>query len=79
MKQFISVFKHFDGNLVLHGFDTEHDLKLAEKALERMLAVLATMSMYTVNKGLEPYRRKCAKELDKELAREELENETDKK
>lgn len=79
MKQFSSVFKHFDGNLVLHGFDTEHDLKLAEKALERMLTALATMSMYTVNKELEPYRRKCAKELDKELAREEIERETDKK
>lgn len=30
-KGYKSVFKHFDGNLVLSGFDTEHDLRLARK------------------------------------------------
>lgn len=65
--KFDGVFKHFDGNLVLHGFDTEHDLKLAQQALERMLRVLAEMSFYNVNKELEPYRRKCASEMDKDI------------
>ena len=67
MKKYDDVFKHYDGNLVLHGFDTEHDLHLAEKALERLLTAMAEMSFYAVNKELEPYRRKCAKQMDKEL------------
>lgn len=70
MKGYKDVFKHFDGNLVLSGFDTEHDLELCKKALERMLTCMAEMSFYKVNKELEPYRRKCAKEMDKQIERE---------
>lgn len=71
MKQkFNGVFAHFDGNLVLHGFDTEHDLELCKKALECMLTCMAKMSFYKVNKELEPYRRKCAKQYDKQIKEE---------
>lgn len=65
--KFESVFQTADGNLVLHGFDTAHDLKLCEKALERMLRCLSETSIYNVNKVLEPYRRQMAREMDKEI------------
>lgn len=68
--RFDDVFNHIDGNLVLRGFDTERDLELCKKALERMLTCMAEMSFYKVNKELEPYRRKCAKEMDKQIERE---------
>lgn len=73
MKGYKGIFKHYNGNLVLSGFDTEHDLKLAEKALERMMCVLACGSIYELNKELEPYRRKAAKAMDYELG-DEVEN-----
>ncbi|MCH5315450.1 MAG: hypothetical protein J1E81_06020 [Eubacterium sp.] len=73
MKGCKGIFKHYNGNLVLSGFDTEHDLHLAEKALERMLNSMACESIYAINKVLEPYRRKAAKAMDYELS-DEVEN-----
>ena len=74
MKGYKKVFKAHDHNLVLSGFDTEHDLRLAEKALERLLSVMAEGSIYAINKVLEPYRRKAAKAMDYEIECEEDDN-----
>ena len=54
-------FKLGDGSFVLHGYDTERDLKRAERDVKRALAALAQGSVYDVVAGLEPYRRAAAK------------------
>ena len=50
-------FKLGKGNFVLHGYDTERDLKRAERDVKRALAALAQGSVYEVVAELEPYRR----------------------
>ncbi len=54
-------FKLGNGNFVLHGYDTERDLKRAERDIKRALAALAQGSVYEVVKELEPYRRAIVK------------------
>lgn len=57
---------NFGGNLVLTGYDTERDLNMAKKDIERMLMIVASESVYNIMKFLAPYRAEMAK-------REELE------
>lgn len=57
---------NFGGSLVLSGYDTERDLKMAKADIERMLMIVASESVYNIMKFLAPYRAKMAK-------REELE------
>lgn len=53
-------FKLGNGSFVLHGYDTERDLKRAERDIKRALVVLAQGSVYEVVTELEPYRRAAA-------------------
>ena len=62
MEKFKEKFEAIKGNLVLSGFDTQHDLQLAMKALERLCYGLAGESLYDINLFLEKYRREAAKE-----------------
>ena len=62
MEKFKEKFEVIKGNLVLSGFDTEHDLQLAMKALDRLCYGLASESLYDINLFLEKYRREAAKE-----------------
>ena len=62
MEKFKEKFEVIKGNLVLSGFDTEHDLQLAIKALERLCYGMAGESLYDINLFLEKYRRQAAKE-----------------
>ena len=62
MEKFKEKFETIKGNLVLSGFDTEHDLQLAIKALERLCYGMASESLYDINVFLEKYRREAAKE-----------------
>ena len=45
----------------MHGYDTERDLKRAERDVKRALAALAQGSVYEVVAELEPYRRAAVK------------------
>lgn len=54
-------FGAFKGGLVLSNFDTEHDLNLAIKGLERLCMFMAGESLYDINRFLEKYRQKAAK------------------
>ena len=60
-EKFKDKFEAFGGNLVLWGFDTERDLKLAKEALERLCRIMAGESLYDINRFLEKYRREDAK------------------
>lgn len=51
-----------NGKLVLHGYETEADLRRAERDIKRVLVSLAYMSVYEVIKELEPYRRAGARD-----------------
>lgn len=62
MEKFKEKFEAIKGNLVLSGFDNEHDLQLAMKALDRLCYGLASESLYDINLFLEKYRREAAKE-----------------
>ena len=62
MEKFKEKFEAIKGNLVLSGFDSEHDLQLAIKALERLCYGMAGESLFDINKFLEKYRREAAKE-----------------
>ena len=62
MEKFKEKFEAIKGSLVLSGFDTQHDLQLAMKALDRLLYGLASESLYDINVFLEKYRREVAKE-----------------
>lgn len=62
MEKFKEKFEAIKGNLVLSGFDTEHDSQLAIKALDRLCYGLAGESLYDINLFLEKYRREAAKE-----------------
>lgn len=62
MPKFKQKFEAIKGNLVLSGFDTQHDLQLAIKALDRLCYGLAGESLYDINLFLEKYRREAAKE-----------------
>lgn len=55
-------FKLGNGNIVLHGYETEADLKRAERDIKRVFVSLAYMSVYEVIKELEPYRRAGARD-----------------
>lgn len=68
--QLISINK---GNLVINGYDTDKDEKRAVKDINRLLLILAGMSMCEINKHLEPFRRKVAKGYDDEAKEEENE------
>lgn len=61
------------GNLVIRGYDTDKDEKRAVKDINRLLIILAGMSMCEINKYLEPFRRKVAKVYDDESKVEENE------
>jgi hypothetical protein len=61
------------GNLVINGYDTDKDEKRAVKDINRLLIILAGMSMSEINKYLEPFRRKVAKGYDDEAKAEEYE------
>lgn len=54
-------FKLGNGSFVLHSYDTERDLKRAERDIKRALAALAQGSVYEVVAELEPYRRAAVK------------------
>lgn len=54
-------YENIKGNIVLWGFDTERDLKLAMKALDRLCIGMAGESLYDINLFLEKYRREVAK------------------
>lgn len=62
--------KFRDGNFAVHGYSTEKDTQRAIKDLERLLTLLSMTSLYEVNKILEPYRAKGAREFDKELRKQ---------
>ena len=62
MEKFKEKFEAIKGNLVLSGFDTEHDLQLAIKALDRLCYGMAGESLFDINLFLEKYRREAAKE-----------------
>lgn len=62
MEKFKAKFEAIKGNLVLSGFDNEHDLQLAMKALERLCYGMASESLFDINLFLEKYRREVAKE-----------------
>lgn len=51
-----------EATLRLFGYSTEKDLKRAVKDIERVLTCLADNSLYCVEKALQPYRLKAAKE-----------------
>lgn len=61
------------GNLVIRGYDTDKDEKRAVKDMNRLLTILSGMSMFEINKYLEPFRRKVAKAYDDEAKAEENE------
>ncbi len=61
-------------NMAIHSFDTEKDLKLCEKAIERALNIMASMSFSELIALFEPYRKKIAKAYDKEVEEENAEN-----
>lgn len=52
---------NFGGSMVIHGYDTLHDLKLAKKDVERMIRIIAEKSIYDIIKFLAPYRIKEAR------------------
>ena len=62
MEKFKAKFEAIKGNLVLSGFDTQHDLQLAIKALDRLCYGMASESLFDINLFLEKYRRRAAKE-----------------
>ena len=66
MGNYKELFPNFDGNMVLSGFDTPRDAKLAKRALERLCGIMAGQSLSSINEFLEPYRRKAAQEIDKQ-------------
>ncbi len=55
-----------NGAFVLHGYDTERDLKKAKSDIERFCIVLAQMSLYEQVKFLAPYRVKAARDTQEE-------------
>lgn len=70
MKGFDGEFKLKTIGLSLHSFDTEHDLKLCINALNRLMSVMSEDTIFNINKELEPYRRKAAREMDREIESE---------
>lgn len=62
MRGYDGYFKQGDGKIRLYGYDTESDLKRAERDITRAMVSLANMSVYGVIKELEPYRRAAAKD-----------------
>lgn len=60
-EKFKAKFENIKGNLVLWGFDTERDLNMAIKALDRLCIAMACESLYDINLFLEKYRREEAK------------------
>ena len=55
-------FKIGEATLLLFGYSSNKDLKRAVKDIERVLTCLADNSLYGVEKALQPYRLKAAKE-----------------
>ena len=55
-------FKIGEATLLLFGYSTDKDLKRAVKDIERVLTCLADNSLYGVEKALQPYRLKAAKQ-----------------
>lgn len=49
------------GKFMLHGYDTERDMRKAKDDIERMLVCLSQESLYEVMRFLAPYREKAAK------------------
>ena len=56
-----------NGNLVMTGYSTEKDLKKARKDIDRLMVIMSDMTFFEINKMLEPYRARVAREFDKEL------------